>query len=608
MYKKFLFSFFILFSFSLPCFASLPLGSRPFSTEYSFPFVLDDDQGIIHNTFLDRPFPLSLEVLGKNFVDISGTSSLSDFADYDISFCSFYSRLTPYQIYSNFTLSASHRLISSLDWPDKVSSYSSYLNISAFPYPSLSSPFSRLDWSSSSFSSLFDPPVYSSVSNGFLSFDRSIDLGSSQSGTWTKFYYPIDSDSSSGSHTFSSDSSSVFYYGNWTTSIIANHTVINLTFDFGDDLSVLSNHLVSSLPVNFNDAYISALSSGLQDFSFGLSLSDSSLSNIERSLGVWVDDDSLIFDDIFHNELDLNRDRKYDNPIFPLSFSTELNYGIYYSLISSVDSSVYGPFLFNTSYDISLLPDISSDYYVSLDVYYQDISISLTNFRLITGDFWVDDDDINFLHPLSLSSIPNTGVTFGSNLTLSTWIYNLQGFSFRPTIYADGTGLNDIDDTLKGINDSLNSGFVSLGERIDRVNDSLHSIDGTIKDSTKSINNMLDYVQRQISSSISDGVDQITGGWSDDEAKNLLFLYDEVSSQLDNSVGDIFDILSSSLERSGWSFPSWDDFSSLMTSFSLVNFGLTSLYSILGGAAVIGLVLSFYFALKALWAIIHRGN
>ena len=601
MLKRFLFVFCFIFCFPILSFASLPLDQQPLSYEYSSNYFLNEDDGVIHNSWLDLPSPLSLSIVDKNFVSISGSSSLSNFCNFKLMFLSSTGYTPPYlNVFNNMLYNASYSVSSSFFDSYGSSSYSSYLNISAFPYPSIDSKFSRLDWDFSSFSSLFDPPVYSSVSQNQLIFDnRFYSVGSSPVTTWTKSYNPLNS-----SKSFDYNRLSDFYVGNWSASIIANNSFFNFSFDFVDDYSTLTNHLLSSSTINFSDAYTSALSSGLQDFSFGLTLSDSSLSNLERSISVWVTDDSLIFDNIFPDEQVLNPSRRFDNPLFPLSYSTEFNYGVYYTLVSPYDSSVYGPFLFNSSYDISLLPDISSDYYVSVDVYYQDISLSLTNFRIITGDFWVDDDDSKFLPTLDSSG----SASFGSNLNLSTFIYNLDGFSFRPTIYADGTGLNDLDSTLKDINDNLNSGFVSLGDRIDNVNDTLHCIEGTIKDSTKSITDMLDYVQSQVVSSIDDGIDKVINGWNDKEANNLSYLIDSSSSQLGDSVSGIFDILSSSLEQSGWSFPSWDDFSSLFTSFSLINFCLSSVYSFLGGSVAIGLVLSFYFALKALWSIIHRGN
>lgn len=621
MFKKLIGILFVLFSFSPPflCSASLPLGSRPYSYEYSSSYVLDEDRGVIHNTVLDRPSFLGLEVFSKNYVGISGSSPFTNFSDFRLSFgCSFdYDDLRVPIVYSNqFRLGSSYYVDSFVDW--STSGFSSYLRQSAYPYPAPFSKFSRIGWSQSSYSSLFDPGVYSTIySDSILPFGFSTRHQVNYSSgfySWGYWYNPI-SDKS-----FNTNQNSDLYFGNWTASLSAKDSFFNISFDMGDNNSNLSNMLYSSDTINFYEAYVAALSSGMQDFTFGLTLSDTSLENLRHSLVFWWDDDSLIVDRVLPDdiEFELNPDRYYKNPILPLDVSSEFHYGVYYSLIqcdrsgNPLPNSDFGPFLFNTSYDLSSLPDLTSDYLVRLEVYWQDISLSMSNFEVIDGNFWVTDDDIqnDFLPTLRSSG---GGVTsFGSNLKFFTWIYNLHGFSFVPTIYANGTGLDDLNKSLSDLNENLSSGFVTtrdfLGGKIDEVNRNLQEIDNDIAESTKSINNMLDYVQKQVTKSIENGFDDLTNGWNDKEAQNLLSDYDSLSGDLDSGVGDIFDILNASLEQSGWHFPSWADFSSLFASFSFVNFGLTSVYTLLGGAVVIGLILSFYFALKALWAIIHRGN
>lgn len=620
MFKKFLGILFVLFSFSPPflCFASLPLDSRPYSFEYSAPYVFDFDSGFIHNTFLDRPFTLGLNVFDKNFVGISGSSSFLNFSDFRLRFgrTDSSSGSLPLSYSKYFSLGASYFVDSYVDWSS--SRFACYLNESVSPYPApFVSKFPRSSWNDSLSLDLFDPPVYTAISiDDILPFgiSNAHQVGYSSPHSWS-YWYGLP-----GGQSFNTNSNSDYYFANWTASLTGQDTTFNITFDMGDNHSNLCNYIYSQDVVNFNDAYIGALSTGMQDFSFGLTLSDSSLENLRYSLGVWFEDDSLIDDPVW-GDLGysyLNPDRFYKNPIFPLGFSAEGHYGVYYSLYE-VDSygnrlsgSQIGPFLFDTPYDLSILPNISNDYIVRLEVYWQDCSVSMSNFQVVDSKFWLSEDELYTEWKPTLISSGSDVTSFGSNLKFFTVIYNLSGFSFVPTIYANGTGLDDVNKSLSDLNENLSSGFVTtrefLGGKIDEVNRNLQEIDNDIAESTKSINNMLDYVQKQVTKSIENGFDDLTNGWNDKEAQNLLSAYDSLSGDLDSGVGDIFDILNASLEQSGWQFPSWSDFSSLFASFSFVNFGLTAVYTLLGGAVVIGLILSFYFALKALWAILHRGN
>lgn len=619
MFKKLIGILFVLFSFAPPllCSASLPLGSRPYSYEYSSSYVLDEDRGVIHNTVLDRPSTLGFEVYDKNYVGITGSSSFTNFSDFRLRFgrLNTSSGSLPVNYSTYFSLGASYFVDSFVDW--STSRFTCYLNEFAYPYPAPFTKFSRIGWTESSYSSLFNPPVYTAISRDDIlpfGFSNAHQVAYSASHSWS-FWYGLPN-----SQSFTTNQNSDYYFGNWTASLSGKDTVFNISFDMGDNKTNLSNMLYSSDTVNFHEAYTAALSTGMQDFTFGLTLSDTALENLRYSLTFWWDDDSLIIDRILPDdiEFELNPDRYYKNPMLPLDVSSEFHYGVYYSLIqcdrsgNPLPNADFGPFLFNTPYDLSSLPDLSSDYLVRLEVYWQDISLSMTNFEIINGNFWVTDDDIQNDFIPTFRSSGSDLTSFGANLKFFTWIYDLHGFSFVPTIYANGTGLDDVNKSLSDLNENLSSGFVTtrefLGGKIDEVNRNLQEIDNDIAESTKSINNMLDYVQKQVTKSIDNGVDEITNGWNDKEAQNLLSAYDSLSGDLDSGVGDIFDILNASLEQSGWHFPSWSDFSSLFTSFSFVNFGLTAVYTLLGGAVAVGLILSFYFALKALWAIIHRGN
>lgn len=614
--KRSFFLFFFLLFFPVLSFASLPLDEQPFSSSNSYSYFIDDS-GELSYTISDFVSPLSLSVYAKNYVPISGTGDIFKFGQFRTSFCDSGSLFdlpyyVPLSYRRSFSFGGSFSVDSFVNW--SFSDFASNLNLHARPYPSFSA-FSKgkfTSWSDDSYLKYFDPPVYSTWSHHNIlpfGFDSYHSFGYSDSNDWC-FWYGLTSPS-----VFSTLSTNDYYYGNWDCLISARNSVINFTLDMGDNLSDFSIGLDCSKPINFTDPYISALSTGFSSYSFGLTLSDDSLSSLKRSVFVFFDTDSYLpWGDT--SKFVYNSDRFFDTPIDPLNFSFEYDAGFYYYLVqldssgSPLPSSTYGPFLFNTSYDLSLIPDISSDYMVSLSVFFQDVSVSLTDFDCLSIH---TSDGTGSVIPRSFSSSSSTNFTsFGFNGSLYALIYNLDGFSFIPTIFVDGSSLDDINSSLSDLNDNLSSGFITtreyLGSKIDKVNENLDTIDHTIKQSTDSVNSMLDYVQKQVSQSIHDGVNDITKGWNDKEAQNLLTAYDRISGDLDRSVGNIFDILNSSLDQSGWKMPSWSDFISLFTSFSFVNFGLTSLYVLLGGAAVFGLILSFYFALKALWAIIHRGN
>lgn len=467
-----------------------------------------------------------------------------------------------------------------------------------------------------------EPSRYTNSSTGSLSkllFSDAHSLGYSDNHSWTHWT----------GIPFTTNQLSNLYFGHYIASLDPGYTELNFDFPFSSLSSPLNNQPSNVLSVMGDDyfSFRSLLDQNLSDdvygSYFGLTLTEGSLDILLQSLYFTYFPDTFDLDNssaVLPGQL-LNENRAYETVVDPMRTQFVYTAGVYYSLIPSNSRlKPCGPYLFNTAYDISEI-DPDTQYKVRLEVYIGDVQVKLSDFVPLSEITSLYNPDAFFVQQiLNQNGIPrvicpssSTATTsFGSNGYIFADILYLNNFSFIPTIWVDSS-LADVNDSLKDLNNSFNSGFSSLNDTIQDgfygTIEQLDKIDNTIKDSTKSVNQTLNSVADKISSSIDSAADDITHGYDSSAAQALLDEFDRTGSEFNDSAGDIFDILKASLDQSNFSIPSWADFSSLFTSFQFAgNYGLTAVYTLLGGSAVVGLVLSFYFALKALWSIIHRGN
>lgn len=565
-----------------------------------YEIIIDDKENVLQNTFFqDKPSPLSLEVYDKDSLSISGTSLPFNWGKFRMRFGreSSSSGELPLSFSKYFSLGSSWFTDSVVNW-DSLN-YGITLNMAGKPLdtPSYFSQFSSGDeipgtpyWIDD-----FTPRSYTKYAAGSVSpfgIGSAHQIGYSDAHSWS-YWLGVPN-----GNAFSTDSASNYYFRNYAALLDASDTIVNLDWSMGDNESDLWLTLDSSDTLSFSSAYSSALSTGMQDFTFGLSLNDNALSNLESSFGVVYDSDSFVKepldDGVF--SLEVNYDRYYSTPIDPYSWPGELNYGVFYYLIpvdkngNELSNNIIGPYLFDTGYPMDNLLGLSYDYKVRLALYVRDISLSLSDFRFSSSDSYASEGIPYSLQPSS----SNATSSFGTNADLYCQIYNLRGFVVTPTVYADGVTNSDILDNFNSnftsLKDLLDEGFEVTISGLNSINNNITSstasINSSIASASTSINNQLVDSTNQINDQVKESTDKVTNGYDnssmteaqqklDSSLKDLDSVEDmEITDPKGNKVS-FFDYIKSVF--SSWSWPSFTtEFTNALTEISQL---LNTIYS-----------------------------
>lgn len=624
MVKRLIFSIFFLFSLPLVSFAALPLDEQPFFFSNSCSVYVDSSSNRF-DSFDLRPVPMAIPSYDRATYGFYGSSSPYQWGKFRIRFGrkDESSGEIPLSYTTYFSLGSSFFVDTTEDFETlDFGSYSSIFAFGSSSYDYYGSVYPDISGGPeiSSMEASFRPINYAFSSVGSVSphgFASAHSLGYSDRHSWS-YWTGIPNSGS-----FNTTQTSPLYYKNWVANFDP-HSTLNLHWEMSD--TQVSSFYISKQCegyFNFSAAYSSALATGMSNYSFALTPDSNFVENVLNSVKFSLLPDSIVYDEDFRHDI-ISLDRYYHEPLDPYKWDFDFTCGIYYYLFpcdsngSVLSSRPLGPYLWGVSYPISDI-DVQQNYVCSLTLYFDEVSLSMQDFDPVyahysNAEVWSVDPSYPALFQASSST---RTTTFGSNCDLEVYFDNIYGVSFRPTIYADGSSMDDLNDSLNSgfdnLGNSVNTGFSSLRdvmrEQFNQVFQNQEHLNTTIEQSTQSINNMLNYVSNQITNSIEDGFYDLTNGYDSRNAQSLLDEYERTNSELDDAAGDLFDIINAALDQSSYTIPSWADFSSLFTAFQFVgNYGLTAVYTLLGGAAVIGLVLAFYFALKALWAIIHRGN
>ncbi len=563
-----------------------------------------DDTGTIYNTlFQDTPAPLSLEVYDKNSVSISGSSSPYNFAKFRMRFgrTDSSSGNIPLAYSKFFSLGSSWFTDSANNWNSL--DYDIKLNMSGYPFDT-PSYFSQ--WSggevlpSPVWLGNFTPRSYTKYLSGSTSpfgFSNARQIGYSDAHSWS-YWLGVPNGG-----TLSEDSSSDLFYKNYAAACKFSDTEVDLSWSMGDNDSDVYLSIDSEDTINFSSAYNSAVSTGLQDFYFGLTLDDSSLANLNRSLvGSYVVDtydfDDYDFSSDFHVFTGVSNDRSYEYAVDPTySYDSDLfSYGVYYYLIpvdsngNELSSYTIGPYLFNQGQNLYELLDLSYDYKIRLAVYIRDFNIKLRNFTFPSGVEWAREGIPYSLQKSSSSAYTN----FGTSGDMYCILKNLSGFVVTPTVYADGVTNSDILDSFNSnftsLKDILDQGFGFTISGLNSINNNITSstasINSSISSASTSINNQLIDSTNKVNQSIEDSTDEITNGYDssdmdksqqelDSSLKDLDSVEDKEITDPDGNKVSFFEYIKSVF--SSWSWPSFTtEFTNALTEISQL---LNSIYS-----------------------------
>lgn len=557
-----------------------------------------DEQG---NTYLvsDRDYDTasyaSVEVYDKDSISISGYSDINTWASFRMRFGrkNASSGQIPLSYDDYFYLGASFFTDSYVDWGLDLA-YGITLDMKGEVYyvPEYFYNYNHDDGSSFVLpDSVYElsPHSYDGKSyfygevSPFKGLDSAVPLDySSSSHSWS---YWLGADSCS-EGSFSSDSSSPFYYSNYAAVIDASDTIVSLNWDMGDNNSDFGAFLISDDTVNFTDVYSNAVASGMEEFSFGLTLDDYSLSYLDEAVRFACNSKAWeggSFQGVQNtgNYTRPNDLRYYDTPLDVDHFSwSKPKYGVFYSLIP-VDGSgneltnyIIGPYMFNTGIPISDLLDLNYDYKVRLEVYISDVDLTLKGFSVPHSSVWQSE-----MIPYNLASASSSATTsFGADLDFCFQLALTSGFVVTPTIYADGVSnsdiLNNFNSNFENLTGLLTSGFTSVNNSIasstsqitSSVSSAAASVNSTISSSTASINNQLVDSTNKINQKIEDTTDEITNGYDssdmdkaqqdfDTALKDLDGVEDSEITDPDGNKTSFFDYIKSVF--SSWSWPSF---------------------------------------------------